>query len=111
MILDQYYRAFSGLLNEIKGVSHCLSDIQRGYLPSDEFVRRAGLLLAKLSDEDLKAVTDRLKATKYFNAVIQAQVAVSGQQRLCRQAAPKAQSNAKRQSHSLPRRGQPSAES
>ena len=75
MILSQYYQAFSGLLGEIKGVSHCLDDIQRGYLSSNEFVRRFGLLLAKLSDEDLKVVADRLKATKYFNVVIQAQVA------------------------------------
>ena len=75
MNLDQYYQAFSGLLSEIKGVYHCLENIQRGYLSSDEFVSRAGLLLAKLSDEDLKAVADRLKATKYFNTVIQAQIA------------------------------------
>jgi hypothetical protein len=75
MNLDQYYQAFSGLLGEIKGVSHCIDDIQRGYLSSNEFVRRFGLLLAKLSDEDLKAVADRLKATKYFNVVIQGQVA------------------------------------
>ena len=45
-------------------------------LSSNEFVRLYGLLLAKLSDEDLKALADRLKATKYFNVVIQAQVAV-----------------------------------
>ena len=75
MNLDQYYQAFFGLLGEIKGVSHCIDDIQRGYLSSNEFVRRYGLLLEKLSDEDLKAVADRLKATKYFNVVIQGQVA------------------------------------
>jgi hypothetical protein len=74
MNLDQYYQAFSGLLGEIKGVSHA-KDIEIGYLSSNEFVRRYGLLLAKLSDEDLKAVADRLKATKYFNVVIQGQVA------------------------------------
>jgi hypothetical protein len=75
MILDQYYQALSGLLSKIKGVSYSLEDIQRVYLPSDEFVRRFGLLLAKLRDEDLKVVADRFKATKYFNVVIQAQVA------------------------------------
>jgi|GEM_PF-836479 hypothetical protein len=75
MNLDQYYQAFSGLLGEIKGVSHCVESIHSGYLSSNEFVRRYGLLLEKLSDEDLKAVADRLKATKYFNVVIQGQVA------------------------------------
>lgn len=74
MNLDQYYQAFSGLLGEIKGVSHC-SDMGKGYVSSADFVRLYGLLLEKLSDEDLKAVADRLKATKYFNVVIQAQVA------------------------------------
>lgn len=74
MNLDQYYQAFSGLLGEIKGVTHS-SDIETGYVSSADFVRLYGLLLAKLSDEDLKAVADRLKATKYFNVVIQAQVA------------------------------------
>ena len=75
MNLDQYYQAFYGLLGEIKGVSNGLEDIKRGSLSSSEFVRIYGLLLEKLSDEDLKAVADRLKATKYFNVVIQAQVA------------------------------------
>lgn len=74
MNLDQYYQAFSGMLGEIKGVYHA-KDIEIGYLSSNEFVRLYGLLLAKLSDEDLKAVADRLQATKYFNVVIQAQVA------------------------------------
>jgi hypothetical protein len=75
MNLDQYYQAFYGLLGEIKGVSHSLQDIQTGSLSSSEFVRIYGLLLEKLSDEDLKVVADRLKATKYFNVVIQGQVA------------------------------------
>ena len=44
-------------------------------MSSADFVCLYGLLLSKLSDEDLKAVADRLKATKYFNVVIQAQVA------------------------------------
>ena len=74
MIPDEYNRAFHGLMAEIKGVSHC-SDIGKGYVSSAAYVYLYGLLLAKLSDEDLKAVADRLKATKYFNVVIQAQVA------------------------------------
>lgn len=74
MIPDEYNRAFHELMAEIKGVSHC-SDIGKGYVSSAAYVYLYGLLLAKLSDEDLKAVADRLKATKYFNVVIQAQVA------------------------------------
>ena len=72
MILDQYYQAFYGLLNEVKGVSHCESDIQRGCVSSGEFCRRTGLLLAKLNDDDLLAVANKIKPTKYFNIVIQA---------------------------------------
>lgn len=74
MIPDEYNRAFHELMSEIKGVSHC-SDIGKGYVSSAAYVYLYGLLLAKLSDEDLQAVADRLKATKYFNVVIQAQVA------------------------------------
>lgn len=74
MIPDEYNRAFHELMSEIKGVSH-YSDIKTGYVSSAAYVHLYGLLLAKLSDEDLKAVADRLKATKYFNVVIQAQMA------------------------------------
>ncbi len=75
MISEEYNRAFNELMDKIKGVSHCTSDTNSGYVSSADFVRLYGLLLEKLSDEDLKAVADRLKATKYFNVVIQAQVA------------------------------------
>jgi len=65
MNLDQYYQAFSGLLGEIKGVSHA-KDIEIGYLSSNEFVRRYGLLLEKLSDEDLKAVAGPTQSNQIF---------------------------------------------
>jgi hypothetical protein len=60
------------MINIIRRFPDCWvkSTAQRGYLSSNEFVRRFGL-----RNCDLKAVADRLKATKYFNVVIQAQVA------------------------------------
>ena len=77
MNIDEYFQAFYDLITEAKTVSHlwavshfCLDWPET--MSSVEFCRRTGLLLAELSDDDLLAVADKIKSTKYFNIVIQA---------------------------------------
>jgi hypothetical protein len=73
---DQYFQAFFDLLTEAKSVSN-FSDrtAEKNHMSSSEFCRRTRLLLAELSDDDLKAVANKIKPTKYFNVVIQAHCA------------------------------------
>lgn len=77
MNLDEYFQAFYDLITEAKTVSHlwavshfCLDWPET--MSSLEFCRRTGLLLAELNDDDLLAVANKIKPTKYFNIVIQA---------------------------------------
>lgn len=70
---DQYFQAFFELLTEAKSVSNfSVWTAEKNHMSSSEFCHRTRLLLAELSDDDLKAVANKIKPTKYFNVVIQA---------------------------------------
>jgi hypothetical protein len=73
---DQYFQAFFDLLTEAKSVSH-FSDrtAEKNHMSSSEFCRRTRLLLAELSDDDFSTFATKIKFSKHFNAIIQAQVA------------------------------------
>ena len=72
MNLDEYYQSFYDLLREAKTVSHSSDMPEVGHMSSNDFCNRICELLAKLSDDDLLAVANKIKPTKYFNIVIQA---------------------------------------
>jgi hypothetical protein len=72
MTIDEYNQSFLDLFREAKTVSHCSDRPEVGHMSSSEFCHRTRLLLAELSDDDLKAVANKIKPTKYFNVVIQA---------------------------------------
>ena len=72
MNLDEYFQAFYDLITEAKTVSHSSDMPEVGHMSSNDFCNRICELLAKLSDDDLLAVANKIKPTKYFNIVIQA---------------------------------------
>lgn len=75
MNLDEYYQAFYDLLREAKTVSHSSDRPEVGHMSSNDFCNRICELLAKLSDDDFSNFATKLKFSKHFNVVIQAQVA------------------------------------
>jgi hypothetical protein len=73
MNVDQYFQAFFDLLTEAKSVSNfSYRTAEKNHMSSSEFRDRICDLLSRLSDNDLKAVANKIKPTKYFNVVIQA---------------------------------------
>jgi len=72
MNIDEYNQSFLDLLREAKTVSHCSDIPEVGHMSSNDFCNRICELLAKLNDDDLLAVANKIKPTKYFNIVIQA---------------------------------------
>jgi hypothetical protein len=75
MTLDEYYHSFSELLREAKTVSHCSDRPEVGHMSSTDFCNRICELLAKFSDDDFSTFATKLKFSKHFNVIIQAQVA------------------------------------
>jgi hypothetical protein len=72
---DQYFQAFFELLREAKIVEHLIAEPSCDRMSYDDFRDRVCDLLSRLSDDDLKAVANKIKASRYFNIVIQAQIA------------------------------------
>jgi hypothetical protein len=68
----QYFQAFFELLREAKIVEHLSAEPTDEKMSYGEFRDRICDLLSRLSDNDLKAVANKIKPTKYFNVVIQA---------------------------------------
>jgi hypothetical protein len=72
---DQYFQAFFDLLTEAKSVSNfSYRTAEKNHMSSSEFRDRVCDLLSRLSDADLQAIANKIKASRYFNIVIQAQI-------------------------------------
>ena len=75
MNIDQYNQSFLDLIREAKTVSHCSDRPEVGHMSSTDFCNRICELLAKLSDVDFSTFATKIKFSKHFNVIIQAQVA------------------------------------
>ncbi len=75
MNIDQYNQSFLDLIREAKTVSHCSDRPEVGHMSSTDFCNRICELLAQLSDDDFSTVATKIKFSKHFNVIIQAQVA------------------------------------
>ncbi len=72
---DQYFQAFFELLREAKIVEHLTAEPSCARMSYDDFRNRICDLLSRLSDADLQAIANKIKGRRYFNIVIQAQIA------------------------------------
>ena len=75
MNIDQYNQSFLDLIREAKTVSHCSDRPEVGHMSSTDFCNRICELLAQLSDDDFSIFATKIKFSKHFNVIIQAQVA------------------------------------
>jgi len=75
MTIDEYNKSFLDLIHEAKSVSHCSDRPEVGNMSSTDFCNRICELLAKLSDDDFSTFATKIKFSKHFNVIIQAQVA------------------------------------
>jgi hypothetical protein len=75
MTIDQYYQSFYELLRESKTVGHLELDRKNGGTSYGDFCNQICELLAKFSDDDFSTFATKLKFSKHFNVIIQAQVA------------------------------------
>jgi len=75
MTVDEYYQAFYELLLEAKTVGHLKLDPKNGGTSYHDFCNQICELLAKFSDDDFSTFATKLKFSKSFNVIIQAQVA------------------------------------
>ena len=75
MTIDEYNQSFLDLIREAKTVSHYSDRPEAGQMTSDEFCNRICELLAKFSDDDFSTFATKIKFSKHFNVIIQAQVA------------------------------------
>ncbi len=75
MNIDEYFQAFYDLITEAKTVSHCSDIPEVGHMSSNDFCNRICELLAELSDDDFSTFATKIKFSKHFNVIIQAQVA------------------------------------
>ena len=75
MTIDEYYQSFYELLREAKTVGHLASDRENGCTSYGDFCNQICELLAKFSDDDFSNFATKLKFSKHFNVIIQAQVA------------------------------------
>ena len=75
MTIEEYYQSFYELLREAKTVGHLESDRKNGCTSYSDFCNQICELLAKFSDDDFSNFATKLKFSKHFNVIIQAQVA------------------------------------
>jgi len=74
MNIDEYNQSFLDLIREAKTVSHCSDRPEVGHMSSTDFCNRICELLAQLSDDDFSTFATKIKFSKHFNVIIQAQV-------------------------------------
>jgi len=75
MNIDEYNQSFLDLIREAKTVSHCSDRPEVGNMSSNDFCNRICELLTQLGDDDFSTFATKIKFSKHFNVIIQAQVA------------------------------------
>ena len=73
MTIDEYYQSFYELLRGAKTVGHSTYQVDEGMSYVD-FRDQVCELLSRLSDDDFRIFATKLKCSKHWNVIIQAQV-------------------------------------